>query len=125
MSDTAIQIPLTAKPVEQEPIQLTDAAAEKIRELMGREEHPDQIALRVSVQPGGCSGMRYALFFDDRELDGDTAATVKGVPVRLDKMSAPYLEGTQIDWVDSLQGAGFSIENPQAKSTCACGDSFH
>lgn len=125
MSDTAIQIPLTAKPVEKEPVELTDAAAEKIKELMGREENPDAIALRVAVQPGGCSGMRYALFFDDRELDGDTATTVKGVPVRLDKMSAPYLEGTQIDWVDSLQGAGFSIENPQAKSTCACGDSFH
>lgn len=125
MSDTAIQIPLTAKPVEKDPIELTDAAADKIKELMGREDNPDEIALRVAVQPGGCSGMRYALFFDDRELDGDTASTVKGVPVRLDKMSAPYLEGTQVDWVDSLQGAGFSIENPQAQSTCACGDSFH
>ncbi|CAN5329853.1 iron-sulfur cluster assembly accessory protein [soil metagenome] len=107
------------------PIVLTDAAAEKVRELMAREENADQVSLRVAVQPGGCSGMRYALFFDDRELDGDDVASVNGVPVRVDKMSAPYLRGTRVDWVDSLQGAGFSIENPQAQSTCACGDSFH
>jgi iron-sulfur cluster assembly protein len=107
------------------PVVLTDAAAEKVRELMSREENADQVSLRVAVQPGGCSGMRYALFFDDRQLDGDDVASVNGVPVRVDKMSAPYLRGTRIDWVDSLQGAGFSIENPQAQSTCACGDSFH
>ncbi|PSO53283.1 MAG: iron-sulfur cluster insertion protein ErpA [Actinobacteria bacterium QS_5_72_10] len=106
------------------PINLTGAASDKIRELMGREENPDDIALRVAVQPGGCSGMRYALFFDDRELDGDVAFEVQGVSVRLDQMSAPYLRGTKIDWVDSLQGAGFSIENPNAQSACACGDSF-
>jgi iron-sulfur cluster assembly protein len=81
--------------------------------------------LRVAVQPGGCSGMRYALFFDDRQLDGDRVSSPYGVPVRIDKMSAPYLRDTTIDWVDSLQGAGFSIDNPNAQSTCACGDSFH
>ncbi len=106
------------------PIILTDAAAAKVAELMAREEAPD-IALRIAVQPGGCSGMRYALYFDDRQLDGDVAAEVKGVPVRVDKMSAPYLRNTKIDWVDSLQGAGFAIDNPNAQSTCACGDSFH
>jgi iron-sulfur cluster assembly accessory protein len=107
------------------PIQLTESAAEKVRELMAREENADQVSLRVAVQPGGCSGMRYALFFDDRQLDGDAVTVVNGVPVRVDKMSAPYLRGTRIDWVDSLQGAGFSIDNPQAQNTCACGDSFH
>jgi iron-sulfur cluster assembly protein len=117
----------TAAPqaTEESPIILTDAAAAKVRELMDREEQSGSIALRIAVQPGGCSGMRYALFFDDRELDGDKAAELGGVPVRIDKMSAPYLRGTKIDWVDSLQGAGFSIENPNAQSTCACGDSFH
>lgn len=119
---TAIPIPLSEKPVE--PIVLTDSAADKIKELMTREDNPDAVSLRVAVQPGGCSGMRYALFFDDRELDGDVALDVRGVPVRVDRMSAPHLQGTTIDWVDSLQGAGFSINNPQAKSTCACGDSF-
>lgn len=117
-----ISIPLSEKPVE--PIVLTASAAAKVKELMAREEKPDEVALRVAVQPGGCSGMRYALFFDDRQLEGDLALDIMGVPVRLDKMSAPHLAGTQIDWVDSLQGAGFAINNPQAKSTCACGDSF-
>lgn len=107
------------------PVALTDAAAEKVRELMSREEDAEAIALRIAVQPGGCAGMRYALYFDDRQLDNDVLADVKGVPIRVDKMSSPYLRGTTIDWVDSLQGAGFSIDNPNAQSSCACGDSFH
>ncbi len=123
MSETST----TAAPqsVDDNPIILTDSAATKVRELMSREENATDIALRIAVQPGGCSGMRYALFFDDRQLDGDKVATLSGVPVRVDKMSAPYLRGTEIDWVDSLQGAGFAIDNPNAQNTCACGDSFH
>ena len=109
---------------DEAPVALTDAAAAKVRELIEREGDPDQLALRVAVQPGGCSGMRYALFFDDRDLDGDRVTDAGGVEVRVDKMSAPYLIGTQIDWVDSLQGAGFSITNPNAQQSCACGDSF-
>ena len=122
-----MQNDITTAPEEEqeltEPIALTDAAAVKVAELMEREEQ-DNLCLRVAVQPGGCSGMRYALFFDDRELDGDIAFNVGDVPVRVDQMSAPHLRGTKIDWVDSLQGAGFSIDNPQAKNPCACGDSF-
>jgi iron-sulfur cluster assembly protein len=121
MSDTTTAP--TDDSVADAPIILTEAAATKVRELMAREEAED-IALRIAVQPGGCSGMRYALYFDDRQLDGDVAADVQGVPVRVDKMSAPYLRETKIDWVDSLQGAGFAIDNPNAQSTCACGDSF-
>jgi iron-sulfur cluster assembly accessory protein len=123
----ALQSDITTAPEHEhertDPIVLTEAAANKVRELMEREEQ-ENLSLRVAVQPGGCSGMRYALFFDDRELEGDVTFEVHGVPVRLDQMSAPYLRGTQIDWVDSLQGAGFSIENPNAGSSCACGDSF-
>ena len=111
--------------VDDSPVILTDSAAEKVRELMAREEKAEEIALRIAVQPGGCSGMRYSLFFDERQRDDDVTATISGVPVRVDKMSAPYLRGTKIDWVDSLQGAGFSIDNPNAQNTCACGDSFH
>ena len=105
-------------------VTLTDSAADKVRELMSREENTEEISLRIAVQPGGCSGMRYALFFDDRQLDGDHIEDVAGVPVRVDKMSTPYLRGTKIDWVDSLQGAGFSIENPNATRSCGCGKSF-
>ena len=123
MSD-GISIPLTVS-TKDEPIVLTEGAAAKVKELMAREDDPEGIALRVAVQPGGCAGMRYALFFDDRELEGDVASDQHGVPVRVDKMSAPHLVNTKIDWVDSLQGAGFSIENPNAQSSCACGDSFH
>ena len=111
--------------VDDGPVILTDSAAEKVRELMAREEKAEEIALRIAVQPGGCSGMRYALFFDERQRDDDVTATISGVPIRVDKMSAPYLRGTKIDWVDSLQGAGFAIDNPNAQNTCACGDSFH
>lgn len=109
----------------ESPLSLTESAATKVRELMDREAEAGDIALRIAVQPGGCSGMRYALFFDDRQLDGDQAYEALGVPVRIDKMSTPYLRGTVIDWVDSLQGAGFSIDNPNAQNACACGDSFH
>ena len=126
MSDVTTPIPLEIRePLTDSPVSLTESAATKVRELMEREDEAGDIALRIAVQPGGCSGMRYALFFDDRQLDGDQATDVGGVPVRIDKMSAPYLRGTVIDWVDSLQGAGFSIENPNAQNTCACGDSFH
>ena len=115
----------TTEGVDDNPIILTDSAATKVKELMSREENAAEVALRIAVQPGGCSGMRYALFFDDRQLDGDKAIEISGVPVRVDKMSVPYLRGTKIDWVDSLQGAGFAIDNPNAQNTCACGDSFH
>ncbi len=108
----------------QSPIVLTDSAAAKVKDLMAGEENAEEIALRVAVQPGGCSGMRYALFFDDRKLDGDIVSMIGDVPVRVDKASAPHLRGTEIDWVDSLMGAGFQINNPNAKSSCACGDSF-
>jgi iron-sulfur cluster assembly protein len=114
---------ITAQPTTEMPVQLTDSAATKVKELLAKEQKAD-VSLRVAVQPGGCSGMRYALFFDDAVHDGDVVAEVQGVPVRVDKMSAPHLSGTVIDWVDSLMGAGFSIQNPNAQSTCACGDSF-
>jgi iron-sulfur cluster assembly accessory protein len=107
-------------------IKLTDAAATKVKELLDRESaETNGLALRVAVQPGGCSGLRYALYFDDQVGDKDTSAEFGGVRVVVDKMSAPYLSGAEIDYVDSLQQSGFTINNPNAQSTCACGDSFH
>jgi iron-sulfur cluster assembly accessory protein len=107
-------------------IKLSDNAAVKVKELLTREapEQPE-LALRVAVQPGGCSGLRYALYFDDQIKDSDQTADFGGVRVVIDKMSAPYLSGAEIDYVDTPQQSGFTINNPNAQSTCACGDSFH
>jgi iron-sulfur cluster assembly accessory protein len=104
---------------------LTGAAADKVRSLL-EQEGRDDLRLRVAVQPGGCSGLIYQLYFDERILDGD--ATVEfgdGVEVVVDKMSVPYLDGANIDFEDTIQKQGFTIDNPNASGSCACGDSFH
>jgi iron-sulfur cluster assembly accessory protein len=105
-------------------ISLSDAAATKVRDLLAREGR-DDLTLRVAVEPGGCSGLRYALFFDDRSLDGDVLGEVGGVKVVTDRMSAPYLTGASIDYLDTLEKSGFTIDNPNAQGACACGESFH
>ncbi len=102
---------------------LTETAAEKVRGFLQDQPDVDDVALRVAVQAGGCAGFRYALFFDDRELDGDLEEVHHGIRVRLDKMSSPYLSGAVIDWKESLEASGFSIENPNSSGSCACGDS--
>ena len=114
----------------QKSISITASAASKVTELLQREitaspeEHQDkEYALRVGVQPGGCAGLRYALYFDDRQLEGDEVVTHDDVTIRMDKMSAPYLRGATVDYVDGLQQSGFTIDNPNAKGSCACGDS--
>jgi iron-sulfur cluster assembly accessory protein len=102
---------------------LTDAAAAKVKSLLEQEGRED-LALRVAVQPGGCSGLRYQLFFDERSLDGDVVADFNGVSVVTDRMSAPYLAGATVDFVDTIEKQGFTIDNPNATGSCACGDSF-
>ncbi len=104
-------------------VTLTETAAEKVRSFLADQPDVDDIALRVAVQAGGCAGFRYALFFDDRQLDGDLEETQHGITVRIDKMSTPYLGGSVIDWKESLEASGFSIENPNSSGSCACGDS--
>lgn len=107
-------------------IKLSDNAAVKVKELLSREAtETNGLALRIAVQPGGCSGLRYALYFDDQVSEKDQTADFEGVKVVVDKMSVPYLSGAEIDYVDTLQQSGFTINNPNAQSTCACGDSFH
>jgi iron-sulfur cluster assembly accessory protein len=103
---------------------LSDAAATKVGALLAQEGR-DDLRLRIAVQPGGCSGLRYQLYFDERELDGDIDAEFSGVHVVTDKMSAPYLMGATIDFVDTIEKQGFTIDNPNATGSCACGDSFH
>ena len=103
---------------------LTDAAAAKAKALLDQEGR-DDLALRIAVQPGGCAGLRYNLFFDDRALDGDLTAEFGGVNLTVDRMSAPYIQGATIDFVDTIEKQGFTIDNPNATGSCACGDSFN
>lgn len=103
---------------------LTDAAAAKAKSLLDQEGR-DDLALRIAVQPGGCAGLKYNLFFDDRTLDGDLTTDFDGVGLTVDRMSAPYIEGAVIDFVDTIEKQGFTIDNPNATGSCACGDSFN
>jgi iron-sulfur cluster assembly accessory protein len=105
-------------------ITLTESAAGQVKELLV-EEGRDDIALRVAVQPGGCSGLRYAMYLDDQVTEKDATAEQHGVRLVVDKMSAPYLSDATVDFVDSLEQSGFTIDNPAAQGGCACGNSFH
>src|ERR1700751_359563 len=110
--------------VTQQCISLTEAASTKVGALLAQEGR-DDLRLRVAVQPGGCSGLRYQLYFDERSFDGDIVKEFGGVGVVTDKMSAPYLMGATIDFVDTIEKQGFTIDNPNATGSCPCGASFH
>ncbi len=104
-------------------IVLTDTASTKVQELL-KAEGNDDLALRVAVRPGGCSGFSYEMFFDSEFGTDDTVAELSGVKIVVDAASAPYLQGAQLDYKDGLQGAGFAINNPNATKSCGCGQSF-
>ncbi|HEX2134172.1 MAG TPA: iron-sulfur cluster assembly accessory protein [Actinophytocola sp.] len=109
---------------ETHGVTLSDAAASKAKALLDQEGR-DDMHLRIAVQPGGCAGLRYQLFFDERTLDGDLYRDFGGLKVAVDRMSAPYVQGATIDFVDTIEKQGFTIDNPNAGGSCACGDSFH
>ncbi|MDX6624534.1 MAG: iron-sulfur cluster assembly protein [Solirubrobacterales bacterium] len=104
-------------------ITLTAKAAEKIGELLGSQSENEQQALRVAVRGGGCSGFQYALAFDQTK-DDDTVFEVDGVAVVVDKVSMQFVFGSEVDYVESLQGAGFQVNNPNVVAACGCGSSF-
>ena len=104
-------------------VKLTDTAVSKVRHLL-QAEGRDDLRLRVAVQPGGCSGLIYQLFFDEQLEEADAVVAFDGVEVVVDPMSIPYLDGASIDFEDSIQKQGFTIDNPNASGSCACGDSF-
>jgi iron-sulfur cluster assembly protein len=106
-----------------EPITITDSAAAKINELLADQENASEQALRVAVRGGGCSGFQYALAFDAPKED-DHRFEDKGVAVVVDKASMQFVFGSEVDWVDGLQGAGFSVNNPNVTAACGCGSSF-
>jgi iron-sulfur cluster assembly protein/iron-sulfur cluster insertion protein len=108
----------------EDAIIVTDAAAAKVAELIAQEDTTDELALRVAVRPGGCSGYSYEMFFDTEIAEDDQQVNFGAVRVVVDAVSAPLLVGATLDYKDGLQGAGFSINNPNASRTCGCGNSF-
>lgn len=104
-------------------VQLTEVAANKVKEIMGQ-QNPAPAALRVAVVGGGCSGFSYHMAFDNQENPSDNVYQCDGVKLLVDQMSEMYLDGVQIDYIETLEGAGFKFNNPNVKSTCGCGSSF-
>jgi iron-sulfur cluster assembly protein len=109
--------------IEQATVSLTGDALTQLKSLLEKEGNPD-VALRVFVSGGGCSGLQYGMAFDDVTRPGDEVVELDGVRVVIDDFSAPYIRGSEIDYVDSLMGAGFTVHNPNAVSSCSCGHSF-
>lgn len=105
------------------PLDFTDSAADKVKELIEEEKNPE-LKLRVYVQGGGCSGFQYGFTFDEDRQDDDTSVEKNGVTLLIDPMSFQYLMGAKIDYKDDLEGARFIINNPNAATTCGCGSSF-
>ena len=110
------------RPATAPLISLTESAATKIKQLLAEED--DVNVLRVAIQGGGCSGFQYGLGFDRGAQEGDLEFSMHGVDVVVDPFSAPYLQGAEIDYVDTIQSSGFAINNPNATSSCGCGHSF-
>ncbi len=104
-------------------IVLTEPAAQKVKELMSR-EGSSEVALRIAVRPGGCSGFTYEMFFDDKITEDDEVAEIHGVKVAVDRVSAKFLDGASLDYREGLMDAGFTLDNPNAQRTCGCGQSF-
>jgi iron-sulfur cluster assembly protein len=105
-------------------IEVTEAARDRIRDLLVKDDKLESHALRLKVVGGGCSGLRYELCFDDQLGEADTTVEAGPVRVVVDEKSALYLVGTRLDFVDTLNESGFKMENPNARSTCGCGESF-
>jgi iron-sulfur cluster assembly accessory protein len=105
-------------------VALTEVAQAKVKSLIAAEGR-DDLRLRIAVQPGGCSGLIYQLYFDEAIAENDAVREYDGVEVVVDMMSVPYLDGASIDFEDTIQKQGFTIDNPNAQGSCACGDSFN
>jgi iron-sulfur cluster assembly protein len=114
-----------ASVIEQEAaVSLTPEAQSHLKDLLAKEGNP-QLALRIFVSGGGCSGMQYGMAFDDNRRPDDLVIEQDGVQMVVDDYSANYIRGSQIDYVDSLMGAGFTVHNPNAVHSCSCGTSFN
>ena len=124
MINTETQAPVEPTvPSQPALVTLTDAAVGKLQELTAEEQNP-QVGLRVYVYSGGCSGFRYGMMLEDQPTADDVTVVSKGINVYVDGQSTQYLLGSEIDYVDTLMGAGFTVNNPNAVSGCGCGSSF-
>jgi iron-sulfur cluster insertion protein len=117
------ETPVTVQATPPPPVVFTDAAASKVGELIKEEQNPE-LKLRVFISGGGCSGFQYGFTFDDSIEEGDSEVVNQGVTLVIDPMSVQYLLGAEIDYKEDLQGAQFIIRNPNATTTCGCGQSF-
>jgi iron-sulfur cluster assembly accessory protein len=122
-TETTTKVNLGGVRTKGAPIAVSDSAAAKVAELLAQEDNAE-LALRVAVRPGGCSGYSYEMFFDADLADDDIVTPVGDIRVVVDPASADLLKGASLDYKDGLQGAGFSITNPNASRTCGCGSSF-
>ena len=123
MLETQPQTPETVPSTEVSLVTLSDAAVAKLTELTKDESNPD-VGLRVYVYSGGCSGYRYGMMLEDQPAEDDVKVQSKGINVYVDPQSTNLLQGSEIDYVDTLMGAGFTVNNPNAVSGCGCGSSF-
>ena len=104
-------------------ISISEPASSQLRTMMEQQGLTD-LGLRVFVAPGGCSGFQYGMKFEDSAMDGDEVSAQEGIQLYVDEFSAQYLEGAEIDYLDSLMGGGFTVHNPNAVTNCSCGQSF-
>ncbi len=102
---------------------ISELAAERAKEILLKYNKPDA-AIRIFIKSGGCSGYQYGMAVDERRLDGDSEYELRGVKLVVDQLSLPLIQGSEVDWVENLMGGGFSVNNPQATSSCGCGSSF-
>lgn len=123
VSEQAPQTESKSAKTDKKMITITDAAAEKVKDLM-KKEGQENVALRIEVVPGGCSGMSYDFSFDDKQREDDMVVEKNGLKVFVDEASMEYIGGSVVNYVETLHEAGFKIENPNAKSSCGCGSSF-
>lgn len=105
-------------------VTLTPDAVVKVNALL-KQEARDDLRLRLAVESGGCAGLKYQMYFDERDLEGDAVVDFDGVEVVVDRKSVPFVDGAIIGFEDTISSQGFSIDNPNASGSCACGDSFH
>jgi iron-sulfur cluster assembly protein len=124
MAAPTIEAPTTTTEVTTSPISLTDRAAQEVKDILEQQGNPEDVALRIYVAGGGCSGLQYGMALDENVEEGDQFFTDKDIKIVIDPMSYKYITGSTVDYVETAMGGGFKVENPNATKSCGCGSSF-